>query len=86
MNYYKCLVFAIELGDGSFTDLMPGLSISYVTYALLVGRTLTPTAGTAGYLYSTFQPTSITFNSYTQGVDHPTWGTFDGKFILNYFI
>lgn len=86
INFHKCMFFAIEMGNGDFQDLMPGLTISYLTFALLVGRTPTIMNDAVINIHGTFQPKSITFDSYAQEIDRSVRGTFRGNFHTKLFI
>lgn len=77
---HKCWIVAIEIGNGDFSDLLPGLTIPYLAYAQLVGQTAIKMDNAEERTNNGIKVKSITLDSYTLD-PRSSWGTFHGKFI-----
>lgn len=82
VNGHKCWIVAIEVGNGDFSDLLPGLETSYVTYALFVGQTVFKMDDAEIKMSEGFVGNSLTLNNYIPD-SRPHRATFEGKHQLN---
>lgn len=78
VNFRKCWIVAIDIGNGDFSNLLPGLETSFVAYSLFVGQTAFKMEDTKETIAKGFMGKSLILNSYTQS-KNSTWATYEGE-------
>lgn len=82
VNGHKCWMFVIEVGNGEFSDLLPGLQNLFVAYSYYVGQIATKKPDADDRFFNGVNdifPTHLYLTGYSQEQPNSPWGTFAGK-------